>query len=112
MTYGIIITSVILVLGLLCVGVAISFLLKPSEVKLGFIRPLSIATTYASIVGVVTGLALMLTRISWELAAGSRAINSAQFLGGISEALIPSIIGFSLLTVAWVAIALGMRRHI
>jgi hypothetical protein len=107
MTLGIIITFVILVLGLLCVGVSVSFLLKATEVKLGFIRPLSIATTYASIVGFVTGLA-----ISLALADGGRAVNSAQFLGGISEALIPAIIGFSLLTIAWVAVSLGMRKHI
>lgn len=112
MTLGIIITSVILVLGLFTVGVSISFLLKPTEVKLGFIRPLSIATTYASIVGVVTGLAISLARISWELQDGKGAGSSAQFLGGISEALIPSIIGFSLLTIAWLAVSLGMRKHI
>ena len=112
MILGIIITLVILVLGLFCVGMSISFLWKPSEVKLGFIRPLSIATTYASIVGVVTGLAMTMTKISWELQADKRAGSSAQFLGGISEALIPAIIGFSLLTIAWIAISLGMRKHL
>lgn len=112
MSLGIVITLVILVLGLVCVGVSVSFLIKPSEVKLGFIRPLSIATTYASIVGVVTGLALVLSRIAWELQDGEKAVNSAQFLGGIGEALDPSIIGFSLLTVAWLAVSLGMRKHI
>lgn len=112
MSLGIAITLVILVLGLVCVGVSVSFLIKPSEVKLGFIRPLSIATTYASIVGVVTGLAMVLSRISWELQGVGKAFNSTQFLTGISEALIPSIIGFSLLTIAWLAVSLGMRKHI
>jgi hypothetical protein len=112
MILGIVITAVILVLGLVCFGVAVSFMLKPSEVKLGFIRPLSVATTYASIVGVVTGLAVSLARISGLLGNGSAAGVSAEFLGGISEALVPSIIGFTLLTVSWIAVALGMRRHI
>ena len=112
MTLGIVITLVILVLGLVSVGVSVSFLLKPTEVKLGFIRPLSIATTYASIVGFVTGLAMAFTRIAWELQDGKGAGKTAQFLGGISEALIPAIIGFSLLTIAWVAVSLGMRKHI
>jgi len=112
MTLGIIITLVIVVLGLFTVAVSISFLLKPTEVKLGFFRPLSVATTYASIVGVVSGLAITLTRISWELKPGAGLGNTAMFLGGISEALVPAIIGFSLLTVAWIAVSLGMRKHI
>ncbi len=112
MTLGIFITLVILVLGLLTVAMAISFLMKPTEVKLGFIRPLSIATTYASIVGFVCGLAITLYNISWELEGGKSAASTAHFVAGISEALVPSIVGFSLLTVAWVAVALGMRKHI
>lgn len=112
MTLGIIITAVILLLGLACLAVAFSFMIKPSEVKLAFFRPLSVATTFASITGVVTGLAMTLSRIAWELEGGEKTVGSAQFLGGLSEALVPSIIGFALLAVAWVALALGMRRHI
>ena len=112
MIMGIIIMLVILALGLITVGVSVSFLLKPTEVKLGFIRPMSIATTYASIVGVVTGLAVTLARISWDMRGGRGAATSAQFLGGIGEALVPSIVGFTLLTVAWIAVSLGMRKHI
>jgi hypothetical protein len=89
-----------------------SFLLKPTEVKLGIIRPLSVATTFASITGFIVGLAISLTRISWELKEGGSVGNTALFLGGISEALVPAMIGFSLLTVAWIAVSLGMRKHI
>lgn len=112
MILGIVIMLVILALGLFTIGVSISFLLKPTEVKLGFIRPLSIATTYASIVGVVSGLALALERISRELPGGSGTASTALLLGGIGEAMVPPIVGFTLLTVAWVAVSLGMRRHI
>jgi hypothetical protein len=112
MILGIIIMLVILALGLFTIGVSFSFLLKPTEVKLGFIRPLSIATTYASIVGVVTGLAISLERISRQLPGGGSASSTALLLGGIGEALVPSIVGFALLTVAWVAVSLGMRKHI
>lgn len=112
MTLGIIVTFIILVLGLFTAGVSFSFMFKPTEAKLGFIRPLSIATTYASIVGVVSGLALSLARISLELEGGKGAGSTAVFLGGISEALVPSIVGFSLLAVAWLAVSLGMRRHL
>ncbi|MBN2346913.1 MAG: hypothetical protein JXO51_11040 [Candidatus Aminicenantes bacterium] len=112
MILGIVITLIILALGIFTVGVSMSFMLKPTEVKLCFIRPLSVATTYASIVGVVIGLAVTLSNISWELEGGKGTPLAALFLGGISEALIPAITGFSLLTVAWVAVSLGMRKHI
>ena len=112
MIVGIAVTLFILSLGLFTVGVSVSFLVKPSEVKLAFIRPLSVATTYASIVGVVSGLALTLTRISWELEGSPGALDKALLLGGISESLVPSIIGFALLTVAWIAVSFGMRKHI
>lgn len=112
MPLGIVIMLVIIVLGLFTVGVSLSFLLKPTEVKLGFIRPLSIATTYASVAGLVTGLATTLARISWALQDGKKAVDTAMFLAGVSESLIATIVGFSLLTVAWVAVSLGMRKHI
>ena len=112
MILGIMITFIILLLGLVTVGVSVSFLLKPTEVKLGFIRPLSVATTYASIAGFVTGMATTLTKISWDLQDGKGASFTAKFMAGISEALIAAIVGFFLLTIAWVAIALGMRKHI
>lgn len=112
MTLGIIITAVILLIGLTCFVAAFSFMVKPSEVKLAFFRPLAVATTFASIVGVVTGLAMTLSTIAWELQGGEKTVASAQFLGGLSEALVPSIVGFALLALAWLAVALGMRRHI
>lgn len=112
MTIGIVITLFIVALGVFTVGVSVSFLVRPTETKLAFIRPLSVATTYASIVGVVCGLALTLTRISWEIEGSPGVMNKALLLGGISESLVPSIIGFSLLTLAWVAVSLGMRKHI
>lgn len=112
MPIGIVITLFILALGLFTIGVAVSFLAKPTEVKLAFIRPLSVATTYACIVGFVAGLAITLNHLSWEIEGSQKAINKAIFLNGISEALVPTIIGFSLLTIAWIAVSFGMRKHI
>ncbi len=57
-------------------------------------------------------LAITLMKVSWLLQDDKGAASSARFLAGISEALVPSIVGFFLLTVAWVAVSLGMRRHI
>lgn len=112
MPVGIAIMVVILALGLATFGVAVSFLIKPTEVKLGTLRPLSIATTFASVSGLSAGLATALTNISWQLQGGGKAINAAVLTMGIAESLVAAIVGFSLLTLAWIAVSLGMRKHI
>ena len=61
---GIMITLFIFVLGAVTLGVAVSFLIKPSERKLGFIKPLSNATIFASILGFVSGLAITFYHLS------------------------------------------------
>ncbi len=111
MTMGIIITVLIVLLGLFTLSMSVSFFLKPTEVKLGLVRPLSVATTYASVVGLTSGLAVALFNMAQAL-ENPQASPAGQFVGGVSEALIPAIIGFSLLTVSWLAISLGMRRHL
>ncbi len=112
MSVGIAIMLVIVVLGLTTFAVAVSFLIKPTEVKLGTLRPLSIATTFASVSGLSAGLATALTNISWQLKGGGKAIHAAMLTEGIAESLVAAIVGFSLLTLAWIAVSLGMRKHI
>lgn len=112
MSVGIVIVLVIIILGLLSFATAVSFMVRPTEVKLAVIRPLSIATTFASVAGLSSGLATALTNISRQLEEGGGSGNAAMLASGISEALVAAIFGFSLLTLAWIAVALGMRKHI
>lgn len=112
MSIGIVIVLVIIILGLSSFAMAVSFMVKPTEVKLAVIRPLSIATTFASVAGLSSGLATALTNISGQLGGRSGLVNVAMLAGGISEALVAAVFGFSLLTLAWIAVALGMRKHI
>jgi len=104
---GITITVFIFVLGVVTLGVAVSFLIHPSERKLGFIKPLSHATIFASILGFVSGLAITFYHLSRS--AGKMANTVA---GGVCESLIPAAIGFALLSIAWCAVSLGMRKHL
>ena len=114
MTLGIIIGVLIILLGIVSVGLGISFAMKPSEVKLGLIRPLSIATTYCSIVGVISGLSVVLHNLG-EMSKHNTSGNSLPYeiiVGGVAESLIPGLIGFSFLTIVWISVSLGMRKHI
>jgi len=104
---GISICFFIFVLGIITLGTAISFLIKPTERKLGLIKPLSTATTFASILGFVTGLAVTFYNLSQFT---EKAYD--MMAGGVSESLIPPAIGFALLALAWTAVSLGMRKHI
>ncbi len=113
MSLGIMVAIVIIIQGLILVGLSISFAVKPTEVKLGLIRPLSISTTFASVLGVVCGLAVTFRNISNSMQHQSAEnFPLTMGMGGLGEALIPAIIGFSFLTMTWIAVSLGMRKHI
>ena len=104
---GIMITLFIFVLGAITLGVAVSFSINPSERKLGFIKPLSNATIFASILGFVSGLAIAFYHLSQSAEKMAHIV-----AGGVSESLIPAAIGFALLSIAWCAVSLGMRKHL
>jgi hypothetical protein len=104
---GIIITLFIFVLGAVTLGVSVSFLINPSERKLGLIKPLSNATTFATILGFVSGLA-----VTFHFLSQSGEKMPGLVAGGVSESLIPAVIGFALLAISWCAVSMGMRKHI
>lgn len=89
-------------------GVAILYAWRPEEHRLALMRPLSLASIFAALcaftVGVVTifhGIAATqtLSPESWRLVALST-----------SETFVPLFVAFGCLTVAWLVVALGMRR--
>lgn len=104
-------------IGLMCMlvpvatlGVSIAYVIRPDERRLALMRPLSLATIFAALcaftVGVVTilhGIAATqpLSPESWRLIAL-----------GASETFVPLFVAFGCLTVAWLAVVLGMRRTI
>jgi hypothetical protein len=79
---------------------------RPSDHRLALMRPLSLAAIFAS----VTNLLLGLVNGLHAMAAPAGASNLPPPGVLMAEALIPSFVGFSFLTVAWLLVAIAMRK--
>jgi hypothetical protein len=97
-----------LILGFVPLVMAVVYLIRPTERHLALMRPLSLAGLFAAIAGGVLGfinvLFLVWTR---ELTAETYRVMAI----GAAESLVPVLVGFASLTVAWLLVAVGMGRQ-
>ena len=100
------------VVGLVTLGVAISIAVRPGERKLALFRPLSVSTVLAIVSSMATGLGLALRRASDDPAVAGGAETTRIMLRGFAEAMAPAVLGFAVLSVAWLLVALGLRKQI
>lgn len=97
--------SLLVTLFPLVAGVA--YVIRPTEQRLAMMRPISLAGLFGGLGGTVLGLMNMLR---------AYAINDPPpptrilMLGG-AESLVTLFVAFGCLTVAWLCVAMGMRRH-
>lgn len=105
--------SMITLLGLLVSAapmvMGIVFAIGPNEHRLALMRPLSLAGIFAAVcsllVGIANGLRALTTADSFDQA-------SFRFAALVlSETVVPAFVAFACLTVAWLGVALGMRKH-
>jgi hypothetical protein len=96
--------SLLVVMAPLPMGIL--YAVRPSEARLALMRPLSLAGIFAGLCGFGVGVINVLIGASRDTAGWS---HPGTFIG-LSEALVPLVIGFACLTVAWLCVALGMRR--
>jgi hypothetical protein len=112
---GIIITLFVAVVALGSLATAVRFALRPTERGLGVLRPLSAATTFASLTAFLLGTTNALVATIHRLEAAAEPAASAEawrgFLAGLAEATVPLVIAFALLAVAWLLAAVGLRRE-
>jgi hypothetical protein len=82
------------------------FAIRPSERLLAYMRPLTLAGIFAALctmsLGITNGAIALLRTPEFNL---------KMLLGGLSEVFAVGAISFAFLTVAWVCVAIGMRRH-
>jgi hypothetical protein len=88
-------------------GLAIAYILRPAERKLAILRPVSLASIFAAIGGLVAGLIAVLMGVA--ATAGPVAVSNVYV--GLSEALVAPLVNFGLLSVAWLLVAIGMMRR-
>ncbi len=100
---------VIFVSGVGALGIAIAYAIRPTEGKLALMRPLSLASIFAALCSFMGGLIVVLQGI-----AATPTFSLATFsaiLMGFSETLTPLFVAFAFLSVAWILVAVGLRRH-
>jgi hypothetical protein len=100
---------VILVAGIGVFGMSIAYAIRPTEQRLALMRPLSLAAIFAAICSSSVGTATALKFAGATEPLGPKAIN--VMLMGMSESLIPPFVAFAFLAVAWLLVAVGMRRQ-
>ncbi len=100
----------ILMLGLVTLFAAAAFMRKPAAADIGMIRGFSVATVFAVLTGISADLAAVFTHVpntpEWAHSPDMPLI----VMTGLGEALTPAILGFTMLTLAWMVTAVGVRR--
>ena len=97
-----------MVIGLVPLGMAIAYAIGPSERRLALMRPLSLAAIFAALTGVFSGFIAVLRGIG--VTPSLTTVSWQRIAIGAAEALVSVFFGFACLTVAWLLVALGMRR--
>jgi hypothetical protein len=95
-----------LIVAVLPLGMGVAYAFRPTEQRLALMRPISLAGIFAALCGFLSGLINILRGI-----AVSKPVPFDLVALGLSEALVPLFVGFGCLTVAWLCVALGLRRH-
>ena len=93
--------------GILPLSMGIVYAIWPNEQRLALMRPLSLATVFASVAGVATGFINSLVFIT----RSETVTFSPAFFVGVAESLVTLFTGFGCLTVAWLCVAIGLWRR-
>lgn len=90
-------------------GTAGLYVLRPSDLTLSLMRPISLASLFAALGSTTFGAITILTgaahTATWTAAAASR------LLAGCAEALVPLAATLALLALAWLVATVGMLRQ-
>ena len=96
-----------LLVGIVPLGMAVTFAIRPSESKLALMRPLSLAGMFGALCGATSGV----INVFHYAAIQQLPMGSTVALLGLAESLVPLFVACGSLTIAWLLVALGLRRH-
>jgi hypothetical protein len=90
------------------------FAFRPTERTLAVVRPLCAATTYSTLAAFFAGVTNGLNGVS-RMMASSPGLDVTRLwpmvVGGFAESPIPLVVGFAVVSLAWLLVAVGLRRH-
>jgi hypothetical protein len=90
------------------VGMALAYAVKPTERRLALMRPLSLAALFGGLSTFTVGAAIVLRVI--EATATFDTGTWRRIAAGAAESAMGLFFAFGCLTVAWLLVALGLRR--
>jgi hypothetical protein len=96
-----------MVVAVATVAFAGAYAIRPSELRLSLIRPLSLATIFAALFSFTAGVAQILMGISHS----GPAPDWQAVAAGAAESLGTLVSAFGCLAVVWILVAIGFRRH-
>jgi len=97
-----------LVVSLAAVGMALAYAIKPDERRLALMRPLSLAAIFGGLSAFTVGVVTVLGGIRATSTFTVHTWNSIA--AGFAEAVTALVVAFGCLTIAWLLVALGLRR--
>ena len=96
----------VLLFGLGSLATAILFVARRRVAVLAMVRALTLATVFAIAGGLCANVAAVMTHAS-EFAGPDMVFAVMQ---GLAESLAPGILGFTMLSISWLLVAVGTRR--
>jgi hypothetical protein len=100
----------VLLFGVLALGAAGRSVARPNERWVGIVRALSAATVFA----IMSGLAANIAAVGSHVPANPEWAESPRVhlivMQGIAESMAPAVMGFTLLSLAWLVAAASVRR--
>jgi hypothetical protein len=100
----------VLLFGLITLGAAALFAWRPDERRLAFIRAMTWATLFQTIAATVMGFGAVGFKVPNTPAWAESPKVHLIVMEGIAESLTNSMLGFTVLAVAWLVTAIGIRR--
>ena len=101
---------VVIGFGVITLLLAVKHFVRPSERRISMVKMMSIATVFSICAAVSANAAVVMTRVpnhpEWSV---SPKVNLVV-MTGLGEALTPAIIGFTLLSIAWIFVTSGFRK--
>jgi hypothetical protein len=96
-----------LILAVLPLGFGVAYAVRPTELRLALMRPISLAAIFAGLSGSLSG-AINVLRMMWVT---EPQVDTRVLAVGSAEAIVPLFVAFGSLTVAWLCAAVGLSRH-
>lgn len=94
--------------GVIPLGAAIAYVIRPTERKLVLMRPLSLGVTFATLCAFASGASLMCQYLA---ETSVDRFDLPRMFAGLAESFLPAFVNFGFLAVAWFLVAVGMLRR-